>query len=124
VNKVTLGGNYGWRCFEGTLDTGLSCGLAAGLLPPIAEYGRNEGFAVTGGYVYRGTSIAGLPGRYVFGDFGTGRLWNIAGNTQPTMLMTGGVMTGLAISSFAEDVAGELYILDYGGGGIHRIVGQ
>ena len=39
------------------------------LLPPIAEYPHELGRAVTGGYVYRGTAIPGLVGRYMFGDF-------------------------------------------------------
>ena len=120
IDRVTLGGNYGWRCFEGTRATGLVCGPAQGPLPPIAEYGRNEGRSVTGGNVYRGTAIAGLFGRYVFGDFVSGQLWHIAGDTQPTVAMTGGAATGLNIASFGEDVAGELYIVDYGGG-IYRL---
>jgi len=53
IDRVTRGGNYGWRCLEGTRGTGLACGDAANLLPPVAEYGRGEGRSVTGGYVYR-----------------------------------------------------------------------
>jgi glucose/arabinose dehydrogenase len=120
IDRVILGGNYGWRCREGTRVTGLACGPAQNLLPPVAEYGRSEGFSVTGGYVYRGNAIAGLAGRYVFGDF-SGRLWHIPGDTQPTMVMTGGVLTGLNIASFGEGVDGELYIVDYGGE-LHRVV--
>lgn len=116
IDRVIKGGNYGWRCFEGTRATGLPCGSEAPLLPPIAEYGRSEGVAVTGGYVYRGSAIPALQGRYVFGDFGSGQLWHIAVETQPTLRMSPGIRTGLNISSFAEDVAGELYVVDYGGG--------
>ena len=116
IDRVIRGGNYGWRCFEGTRATGLPCGSEAPLLPPVAEYGRTEGTAVTGGYVYRGLAIAALRGRYVFGDFGSGQLWHIAAETQPTLRMAAGFATGLNISSFAEDNAGELYIVDYGGG--------
>ena len=121
VDRVDRGGNYGWRCFEGTRATGLACGAAQNLLPPVAEYPRAEGTAVTGGYVYRGSAIPGLAGRYVFGDFGSGKVWHIAADTPPTLSMTGGVATGLNISSFAEDIAGELYVVDYGGG-IYRLV--
>lgn len=121
VDRVALGGNYGWRCFEGTRPTGLPCGAAAGLQPPVADYDHTEGGSVTGGFVYRGTAIAGLQGRYVFADFVSGRLWHIAVDTQPTLRVTGGTPTGLNISSFGEDVAGELYVLDHSGGGIYRL---
>jgi glucose/arabinose dehydrogenase len=123
IDRVVLGGNYGWRCVEGTLPTGLACGPGQGLLPPVAEYGRNEGHSVTGGYVYRGSAIAALAGRYVFGDFVSGTLWHIAANTQPTMVMGAGFPTGLSIASFGEDVAGELYLVHYGGG-IYRLTAQ
>jgi len=123
IDRVIRGGNYGWRCFEGTRATGLSCGSEAPLLPPVAEYGRTEGTAVTGGYVYRGLAIAALRGRYVFGDFGSGQIWHIAADTQPTLRMAAGFATGLSISSFAEDLAGELYVVDYGGG-LYRLTGN
>ena len=115
IDRVVAGGNFGWRCREGTLITGLLCGPAQDLLPPVAEYGRNLGASVTGGYVYRGTAIPGLVGRYVFGDFVFGTLWHIAAGTQPTMQMGAGFQTGLRIASFAEDLAGELYVVHYDG---------
>ena len=122
IDRVTLGGNYGWRCIEGTLATGLPCGPGQNLLPPIAEYGRTEGASVTGGYVYRGSAIPGLAGRYVFADFVSGRLFNIASDTQPTLTVTGGVETGLNISSFGEGVDGELYVVHYIPGQLYRVV--
>jgi len=122
VSRVTRGGNYGWRCFEGTRSTGLACGSPANPLPPVAEYGRTVGTTVTGGYVYRGAAIPGLVGRYVFGDFGSGRLWHIPSDTQPTMTMTTGFDSGLNPSSFGEGDDGELYVVDYGGG-LYRVTG-
>jgi uncharacterized repeat protein (TIGR03806 family) len=116
VSHVKRGGNYGWRCFEGTQDmsskyaTGAACATRPNLLPPIAEYPHTLGHAVTGGYVYRGKAIPGLVGRYVFGDFTSGRIWDIPNDTQPTMTMTGGLVSGLKPSSFNEDNDGELYI--------------
>jgi glucose/arabinose dehydrogenase len=122
IDRVVLGGNYGWRCFEGTLATGLPCGSEPNLLPPVAEYGRTIGQSVTGGYVYRGALIAGLGGRYVFGDFGSGRIWDIDGATAPTVMVSDGFLSELSISSFGEDIDGELYVVDYGGG-LYRLVG-
>jgi glucose/arabinose dehydrogenase len=121
VDRVVLGGNYGWRCFEGTLNTGLGCGSPAQVSPPIAEYDRSVGTAVTGGYVYRGTAFAALAGRYVFGDFTSGTIFNIAANAQPTLTLTTGFASGLNISSFAEGIDGELYVVHYGGE-LYRIV--
>jgi glucose/arabinose dehydrogenase len=121
IDRVVSGGNYGWRCFEGTLATGLVCGPAPNPLPPIAEYGRGVGASVTGGFVYRGTAIAGLFGRYVFGDFVSGRLMHIASGAQPTVMLVSGYETGLNIASFGQDAAGELYAVHYGGE-LYRIV--
>jgi glucose/arabinose dehydrogenase len=121
IDRVVLGGNYGWRCFEGTRATGLACGPALNLLPPVAEYGRGVGSSVTGGFVYRGTAIPDLFGRYVFGDFVSGRLMHISANAQPTVALVSGYETGLNISSFGRDLGGELYAVDYGGG-LYRVV--
>lgn len=62
-------------------------------------------------------------GRNAFGDFISGRVWHIAADTQPTMTMTGGLETGLFISSFGEGVDGELYIVDYAGK-LYRLVSR
>jgi glucose/arabinose dehydrogenase len=124
IDRVAAGGNYGWRCFEGTRNTGLlPCGSEPNLLPPIAEYGRSAGRSVTGGYVYRGSAIPGLVGRYVFGDFVTGQLWHIAADTPPTVVVQSGFASGLSISSFGEDHDGELYVVHYGGQ-LYRLTGS
>jgi len=121
IDRVVAGGNYGWRCFEGTRATGLECGAATNLIAPVAEYGRDLGRSVTGGFVYRGSAIAGLAGRYVFGDFASGRLWHIPSDADPTITVTGGDATGLSIAALAESIEGELYVVDYSGT-LHRIV--
>jgi uncharacterized repeat protein (TIGR03806 family) len=116
VNRVSRGGNYGWRCFEGTRDvsavfpTGGACAARTNLLPPVAEYTHQTGNAVSGGIVYRGNTIPGLVGHFVFGDFPTGRIWEIRNDTQPTLTMTGGLVSGLKPSSFNEGNDGEIYI--------------
>jgi glucose/arabinose dehydrogenase len=115
VDRVELGGNFGWRCFEGTLNTGLGCGAPGPTLFPVAQYGRDVGTTVIGGFVYRGSRFPGLVGRYVFGDFGSGLIFNIDSRAQPGLEMTTGFASGLTISSFAEGVDGELFVVDYGG---------
>jgi glucose/arabinose dehydrogenase len=121
VNRVVLGGNYGWRCFEATRDTGLGCGTSVlEHSAPVAEYGRDLGGSVTGGYVYRGSAQPRLAGRYIFGDFISGTVFNIPADQQPTLRLTGGLPSNLNISSFAESVDGEIFALDYQGA-LYRI---
>jgi uncharacterized repeat protein (TIGR03806 family) len=121
VDKITLGGNYGWRVKEGFACYNAATCNSAGLIDPVVSYPRNEGISITGGYVYRGTAIPQLQGRFVYGDFGSGRLWAIS--TDPTSGAASGELlkeTGLSISSFGEDPSGELYVVDYGGS-LHKL---
>ena len=120
---MVLGGNYGWRCFEGTRDTGLECGTSTSeMTPPVAEYGRNLGASVTGGYVYRGSALPRLAGRYIFGDFVSGTLFNIPADQRPTLRLATGLSSNLNISSFGESIDGGVFAVDYQGGALYRVV--
>ncbi len=125
VDLVVAGGNYGWRCREGNGNFRPSaCGNdPTPLTNPVAQYGRTLGQSITGGYVYRGTAIPSLQGRYVFGDFATGNVWNIARNTAPTLTVTAAqaFASGRSISSFGQGNDGELYIVDYANGNLYRL---
>ncbi|HWL61898.1 MAG TPA: PQQ-dependent sugar dehydrogenase [Steroidobacteraceae bacterium] len=122
VNRIVAGGNYGWRCREGAHDYNSSCGPNAGsAINPVAEFPRLAGNAVTGGYVYRGSAIPQLAGRYVFGDYGSGRIWHIARDATPTLQVTNPFNSNLNISSFAQDANGEIYVVHLGGT-LHRLV--
>ena len=88
IDRVTLGGNYGWALKEGDFAFNMlagpgvvagtigprSPGNPAGLIDPIAgsvgtlEYDHTQGISITGGFIYRGTVIPQLYGKYVFGD--------------------------------------------------------
>ena len=125
VDRVVLGGNYGWRCFEGTLQTSLNCGTpTTPLLPPVAEYIHPTGQSVVGGFVYHGTAIPGLVGQYVFADYNLGQIWNIPTTTAPTrtMVTADGWESGLNPASFAQDNDGELYIVDVRTASIYKLV--
>jgi hypothetical protein len=82
---------------------------------PFAEYNHGQGCSITGGYVYRGPSLKALQGVYLFGDYCSGLVWasyrNAAGNWQTTEFK----QTEYTISSFGEDEAGEVYLVDHGG---------
>jgi len=110
------GVNYGWSKFEGTLPYSNGC-PASSIAPraPFVDYGRSLGTSVTGGYVYRGSSYPWLNGVYFYGDFGSGRVW-AAWQTGTGVFSTTLInVPQYSISSWGEDVNGELYLVHYGG---------
>jgi glucose/arabinose dehydrogenase len=114
------GANYGWNLMEGNHCFQSGCD-PTGLTMPIAEYSHQLGCSVTGGYVYRGTAQAALRGMYVFGDYCSGRLFTV--HSEDGVFTTRTVAdTALNLSSFGEDEAGELYLVDLSGGGLYRVV--
>jgi glucose/arabinose dehydrogenase len=127
------GANYGWRCMEGSSCSGLagcSCGDAS-LELPIYEYDHSDNnCSVIGGFVYRGMVIPWLRGQYLFGDYCSGRVWSfrfVNGLVRDLVNRTGelergGLPANHNITSFGEDGAGELYIVDSQGGAVFKVV--
>ncbi|MEM8904012.1 MAG: PQQ-dependent sugar dehydrogenase [Actinomycetota bacterium] len=116
VDAGSGGWNLGWNCFEGFASFA-GCEVLNHLEPTVV-YDHGQGVSVTGGHVYRGSSIPGLGGAYVFGDFGSGTIWTLpAGATQAetTSLNVGG------LSAFGQDPDGELWTVSIGGE-VSRIV--
>lgn len=110
------GVNFGWRQLEGRHCYNPATGCnTTGKLMPVVEYPHSEGCSVTGGYVYRGTAIPSLVGRYVFGDYCSGRIWTVAKGAPSPMTKALLMDTNLLISSFGEDEHGELYVCDLAG---------
>ena len=133
VNFVPFGQgglNFGWRCREGNVCTGLSgCACPSTFLTdPIHTYLHSDGCSITGGYVYRGCAIPSLVGTYFFADYCTNRIWSfrvVNGVRTQFVERTSELSTpvGLfSISSFGEDARGEIYIVSHGGS-IYRITG-
>ncbi len=118
------GRNYGWRITEGNhcFNPPSGCDLT-GITLPIIEYGHNSsgGFAIIGGYVYRGRNSRALRGFYLYGDNVINHMWAAAASEgwTPFSLING---PG-SISTFGEDEAGELYVASLNGGTIHAIDG-
>lgn len=108
------GENYGWYLLEG-LHPYKGEITSQIMIPPVAEYRHNEGCAVTGGYVYRGEAMPELQGTYFFGDYCTGKIWTLKRDETGRWWMEFFMQTPAIISSFGEDEAGELYIVDYKG---------
>lgn len=132
IEEISIGvsgGNFGWRLKEGSFcfdpngtDRGFAFACGPGdapgdLIDPIAEYDHDEGIAIVGGFVYRGSEIAPLKGRFVFGDYlhpssGSGRLFYLQKNNRILEFQLEGRETlGLFVLGFAEDAEGELYLL-------------
>jgi glucose/arabinose dehydrogenase len=139
IDNVVLGGNYGWAVKEGTFTfdqasgnvIANSPGAPAGLIDPISgplgtlEYDHEDGISITGGFVYRGSAIPELAGKYVFGDLALrnlpprvdGRLFYAdleTGEIKELLLpqfASGTLPDGLTVHGFGQDAAGELYAL-------------
>jgi glucose/arabinose dehydrogenase len=116
---VTGGRNYGWPILEGNHCLAASC-TTTGLTPPIAEYDHSLGCSVIGGFVYRGSEQPTLQGAYVFADYCSGILFtfDITGERFTPRQVLG---SGLDVSAFGESEAGEIYLVDYAGGGLYRV---
>jgi glucose/arabinose dehydrogenase len=114
------GANFGWSRLEAALKY-KGEPPAGNVLPVYAYPHRNAACAVIGGYVYRGSKIPELSGSYVFGDLCTGQL-------QTIKLRRGAVVSrrflGVKVENlvaFAEDPAGELYVVSLSKG-VYRIL--
>jgi hypothetical protein len=124
---TAAGRNYGWNITEGAAcyNAG-SCDLA-GLTAPAFDYehGTNDvnGCSITGGFVYRGTALPELAGRYFYSDYCTGFLKSVLPAANGSVAEARDwAITGLGnIVSFGRDGAGELYLLA-GSGKVYRIV--
>jgi len=117
------GANLGWRFFEGMSCTMLDP-CPPGLLSftwPILTYGHDQGCAVTGGVVYRGSAVPVMQGRYLYADFCSGRMWSAGrdrdGNWQTEILLE----TGQQPTTFGEDSDGEVYWADMRDGSLYRL---
>ena len=124
VDLLQKGGNFGWNTMEGFHCFSPSSGCnKSGLILPVAEYSHSEGEAVIGGYVYEGTGIPSLVGTYVLGDYISGTIWGLKETSPGTWTRSQLLSTQLNISSFGQDAAGELYVVDYSGN-VLKLVSQ
>ena len=65
--------------------------------------------------VYRGRGIPSLRGFYVFGGYATGRVWAMKGPGATPSALPGADVQVAPVSSFGQDAAGELSVVDIGG---------
>jgi glucose/arabinose dehydrogenase len=158
VNLGQAGGNYGWRLREGSFATAMANGSDAlgavfnqpkndgRFVEPIAQYDHDEGKAIGGGFVYEGSAIPELHGKFVFSDLVTGRLFYIDvaqlmpgkfSEIRELRLQFGGQERALIdITNFANsyeadvrvdlrlgiDALGEIYLLTKSDGWVRKLV--
>lgn len=131
VDIVQKGGNYGWDCREGFVAYDQNedassplCDSLSVFVDPVHTYDHTVGSSITGGYVYRGPSTAlGINGRYIYGDFNSGRIWALDLNTGKNTELAD---TDRFISTFGVAENKELYVASYFADGspssLYRIV--
>jgi glucose/arabinose dehydrogenase len=119
VPAGTSGGlNFGWNVYEGNHP--YSGSASSAFIFPVAEYSHSEGCSVTGGVISRGVGLPAWNGIYLYGDFCTGYVWGLlkqGGSWKSQRLFE----TGLGLSTFGVDEAGEIYLADYRSGTIYRL---
>ncbi len=124
INRIGIGTNHGWNLKEGSfvydkttrevsVDVGGALAAEHGFTEPIFEYDHDDGRAIIGGVMYRGSNIPSLYGSFVFGDF-DGKLFYgepATGNEYKFSFAPTSDPLPLAIHSINEDLAGNVYVL-------------
>jgi len=125
VLKIEKGGNYGWSVNEGThpFRPERKRGPSP-ILKPVVEHSHADFRSVTGGFVYRGQRLPELAGRYIYGDYDTGRIWTFKydANEKKATEHRQLADTTLRIVAWGQDAEGEIVALDFIDGGIYRLV--
>lgn len=124
IDIIESGVNYGWKIMEGFECFSPSTGCdTTGLRRPVLAYLHSEGIgsSIVGGYVYRGSSLPSLYGKYIFGDFVSGNIWALnydgANSGTKTLLCD----ANFSLSTFGTDKNKELYICNYTSGKIYQL---
>jgi glucose/arabinose dehydrogenase len=113
------GENYGWRFFEGDTAYRNPPNDRSPFIFPVYTYNHNQGCSVTGGYVYRGDALPNLQGLYFFADYCAGQVWTL----QPATWEQAHFRSlDARISSFGEDLHGELYLTTFSDVGVWKLV--
>ena len=108
--------NYGWDLYEGSERFEEGEPGPGQLVFPVFEYGRGSGnCTVIGGFVYRGSARTAQRGRYIVGDYCSGIVWSFRVRSGERTALRREPLRIPGLTSFGEDVAGELYAVDQGG---------
>ena len=123
IYRVQRGGNYGWSIMEGPQPVKPNNPRGpTPILPPVTVHPHTEARSITGGYVYHGRQLPELRGAYVYGDYMTGRIWALRTEGGQLTSRQELAVTPVRVVAFGQDQAGELYLLDFVGGPLKRLV--
>lgn len=116
IDIIKKGGNYGWNIMEGSrcFEPENNCNKSE-LELPVWEYGRELGVSITGGFVYRGSTLLSLIGKYIYADYATGRIWSLDNSNSNDPINTQLIQVDFGVSSFGADQDNELYICGFDG---------
>ena len=121
IYRVNPGDNFGWSLVEGrqAVHPGRQRGPTP-IVAPTLDIPHVDGASITGGFVYRGKKHPELVGTYIFGDWETRRIWGLPVKGQHVGTRFDLVENTVRIVGFGEDRDGELLMLDYDAGTLHR----
>lgn len=125
INIIVSGGNYGWRKYEGNAVYNASDPTPPNAIFPIWVYNHSAGdVSITGGFVYRGSRIPALYGKYIYGDYVSRRIWALTYNFRTAATNEFLLQGPQSISSFGEDFNNEILVVGYNStaGRIRRLV--
>ncbi len=114
IDIVENGKNYGWNTKEGNHNYNPGTNVTE-IEDPIFEYAHSLGISITGGYVYRGSSLPSLIGKYIYTDYGSGKIWALEYDGGIVINNTELIDTNLNIPSFGVDANNELFICAFDG---------
>ena len=127
VNRVILGGNYGWPIMEGNACFDSNNCDTTGLSLPVTQYPRSVGVSTVGGYVYRGSQSPSLGGLYIWGDTFSSQFLAVLANAPVGSDNTPIFNSGRLIAAMAQGNDGEVYLLNLDGSPgdeIYRVTAQ
>jgi quinoprotein glucose dehydrogenase len=131
INILTKGGNYGWSFREGKIPFATRTDPPppkSKFIEPIHDYDRTQGISITGGFVYRGKKFPELERSYIYGDWGSGKIWALKTEGPDRKVVSNTLLTEPADvkapfckpTAFCEDENHEVLVLDWNGG-IYRL---
>ncbi len=135
VDLIVKGGNYGWSDRE-AFHQFRDHPQGKNWIDPVIEYAHSKalaqdskfpdhgtGLSITGGYVYRGKKLPDLVGFYLYADYVSGTVWGL--RYENGQLGTHGVLAkgnpARPITSFGQDLDGEVYVMAYDSKGIYEL---
>lgn len=123
VRIIQKGGNYGWSVREGSHPFRPERPKGpTPILEPLVEHPHSDFRSLTGGWVYHGSRLPELRGAYIYGDYDTGKIWMLRYEEGRVTEHRELCDTQIRIVDIAQDAEGEIYFVDFAGGGIHRLV--